>query len=318
MSTRIEKYYKSLEKLRETPPGTGYHSMIFHVACCAKEAILPPESVVHDIRQNTVPGKRIVYPKEITDAVSKAYGTFTSRNMRPSSSIKREDPIFKIDPDALDKITADFIGITEADLLETSPIQIPESPFSHWGYALSYLYKPIDYLYVGPDRGAGGRYVKPFLHVLEILENNPHGLPDYPYLIVNPLTGVEAPCKDGKKMSFRADSCVADYRFCVVEFDSIPIDRQFAFWAAMLMKSFPVAALVHSGGKSVHGWIRVLCKNYQEWQQKVEKELFQEMLTPLGADRMCRNPSRMSRLPGHFRADKGQWQRLIYLNPEYK
>ena len=111
---------------------------------------------------------------------------------------------------------------------------------------------------------------------------------------------------------------MADYRFCVVEFDSVPIDKQFAFWAAMITRNFPVAALVHSGGKSIHGWVRVSCKNYQEWLQKVDNDLFQEMLIPLGADRMCRNPSRMSRLPGHFRREKGQWQKLIYLNSEKK
>ena len=117
-------------------------------------------------------------------------------------------------------------------------------------------------------------------------------------------------------MSLRADSCVAEYRFAVVEFDSIPIEKQYAFWACTIQNNFPVAALVHSGGKSIHGWVRVNCKNIDEWRTRVEDELFTNLLVPLGADKMCRNPSRMSRMPGHFRSDKGQWQRLLYLNPE--
>jgi hypothetical protein len=39
-------------------------------------------------------------------------------------------------------------------------------------------------------------------------------------------------------------------------------------------------------------------------------------LCPLGCDPACRNESRLSRLPGHFRREKNAWQRLLYLNPD--
>lgn len=53
-----------------------------------------------------------------------------------------------------------------------------------------------------------------------------------------------------------------------------------------------------------------------QWGELVEARLFGRYLIPLGCDAACRNEARLSRLPGHFRADKGQWQRLLYLSPE--
>jgi hypothetical protein len=76
----------------------------------------------------------------------------------------------------------------------------------------------------------------------------------------------------------------------------------------------PVVVLIDSGGKSVHGWIRVDAVNSDEWTQRVEGKLF-DLLTTVGADVACKNESRLSRMPGHFRTEKNHWQRVLYLNP---
>jgi hypothetical protein len=75
-----------------------------------------------------------------------------------------------------------------------------------------------------------------------------------------------------------------------------------------------VVALLDSGGKSIHGWIRIDAENAGQWEERVEVKLF-DILTAVGADKACKNESRLSRMPGHFRSEKGRWQRLIYLNP---
>jgi hypothetical protein len=91
----------------------------------------------------------------------------------------------------------------------------------------------------------------------------------------------------------------------------MPRELQILFWAGV---PAPVVALVDSGGKSIHGWIRIDAVNADEWTQRVERKLF-SLLTVVGADGACKNEARLSRTPGHFRADKTKWQRILYLNP---
>ena len=92
----------------------------------------------------------------------------------------------------------------------------------------------------------------------------------------------------------------------------MPREQQIRFWAGVKL---PVAILINSGGKSIHGWIRIDAKDAQDWQQRVEGNLF-DLLTAIGADKACKNEARLSRMPGHFRTEKGRWQRVLYMNPE--
>ncbi|MFC1451857.1 hypothetical protein ACFLSJ_00770 [Verrucomicrobiota bacterium] len=125
------------------------------------------------------------------------------------------------------------------------------------------------------------------------------------------LTGDLGPTKNGG-MSFRADSCIASFRFATVEFDSVPMDEQAAFWAGV---DLPVAAIIDSGGKSLHGWVRVDRPDREAWEWDVEIGLFARRLVPLGVDAACRNEARLSRMPGFHRAETKRWQRLLYLAP---
>ena len=60
---------------------------------------------------------------------------------------------------------------------------------------------------------------------------------------------------------------------------------------------------------------RVDCADAVEWEEGVENHLFPGYLKPLGMDPACKNESRLSRMPGHRRADTGQVQRVLYLAP---
>ena len=135
----------------------------------------------------------------------------------------------------------------------------------------------------------------------------------------NPLTGEPVTQSNGSQ-SYIADDCVAKFQYAVVEFDNKAISDQIAFWLSMIDKEAHVAALIHSGRKSIHGWMHVNCENKQSWNEQVEKGLFTKLLEPLGADGACKNESRSSRLPGitypennHIRS-----QKLLYLNPKRK
>ena len=82
-----------------------------------------------------------------------------------------------------------------------------------------------------------------------------------------------------------------------------------------MSKVVPVAALIASGGKSIHAWIRVDCTDRKEWKELVKGRLYRDVFIPLGADPACSNPSRKSRLPGVVRPGGG-WQEILFLNPQ--
>ncbi len=204
---------------------------------------------------------------------------------------------------------AEGTGREEMDIWEASPVRIETAPDQDAILLLESLYAPSDVLFMG-DRY--GRTVKT---VAQWLAEFRAGRPIPPHLIPNPLTGQAAPTKDGRP-SFRADACVKAFRFAVAEFDGMSREDQWRFWWAV---NLPVCALIDSGGKSLHAWIRIDgVETTEGWTDLVERKLFGRWLIPLGCDAACRNEARLSRVPGHFRAENGRWQRLLYLAPEGK
>jgi hypothetical protein len=110
------------------------------------------------------------------------------------------------------------------------------------------------------------------------------------------------------------DADVTSYRFCLLESDALPIDLQLSLLARLPL---PVAAIITSGGRSVHAWIMLNCSNEQEYRAKVDR--IYTLLARFGLCPSNKNPSRLSRLPGAQReiGKHGDGaQRLLYLNDE--
>jgi len=167
------------------------------------------------------------------------------------------------------------------------------------------LYAPDEFLFIGGNKEPGtlGGNVRTVREWLEFLEAG--GTPGA-HFIINPLTGCKGTTTD-RKPSYRADSCVAAWRYALIEFDGIPKWQQAAFW---LSRKLPVAAIIDSGGKSLHGLLEMGCNDADQWRREV-KPLYTGLLKELGADPACSNPARMSRTPGVRRGDS--WQRLVWL-----
>lgn len=102
---------------------------------------------------------------------------------------------------------------------------------------------------------------------------------------------------------------ITDYRFALVESDSMDIDRQ---RAAIAELELPVAALVHSGGKSLHAIVRIEAKNYDEYRTRVDFLYSVLKKNGLDIDTQNKNPSRLSRMPGVTR--NGHKQFLLGTN----
>ena len=102
---------------------------------------------------------------------------------------------------------------------------------------------------------------------------------------------------------------VTSFRFALVESDEMPPREQIAMYRKL---ELPIAALVHSGGKSVHAIVRVDAGDAREYRERVD--FLYDFLAARGmrVDTQNRNPSRLSRMPGVTR--DGEEQKLLGVN----
>jgi hypothetical protein len=97
---------------------------------------------------------------------------------------------------------------------------------------------------------------------------------------------------------------VTEFRYALVESDSMPIERQNAVIREL---ELPVAILVYSGGKSVHAIVKIDAPNYDEYRKRVDFLYKVCKENGLEIDKQNRNPSRLSRMPGVERNGKKQF-----------
>ncbi len=110
------------------------------------------------------------------------------------------------------------------------------------------------------------------------------------YVCINPLTN-----------GGRRDTNVTAYRHVLVEFDKISLQDQ---WQLIRKSNIPCTAIVYSGGKSIHAWVRVDAKDREEYNERVQ--LIYDHFKAHELDEQNKNPSRLCRLAGCERFDKRQ------------
>ena len=298
----------ALASLRQ--PGTGYHGSLLGCSNTLIAVGLSPTEAESAIRAHTPADGRRVLDKEIHIAVEKAVrdcGGF--KNGRGSYPIfVRRPPTKTFDASAfMAARLSEAEGIGEADIWERSPVLINWPPEQDAVELLARLYDPSDVLFIGDQYSTHVKPVAGWLTDLQAGQSIP------PHIIPNPMTGLEALNKNGE-LSFRCDASVKSFRFAVGEFDVLSREDQLRFWWAV---NLPICALIDSGNKSFHAWIKIDgISTTDQWDAQVEEQLFRHYLIPLGCDEQCRTESRLSRLPGHFRTEKKRWQRILYLCPE--
>ncbi|WP_271327980.1 AAA family ATPase [Lactococcus muris] len=97
---------------------------------------------------------------------------------------------------------------------------------------------------------------------------------------------------------------VTDFKFALVESDNMSLEKQNAIMREL---ELPIAALVYSGGKSVHAIVKVEAANYAEYQKRVEYLYKICNKNGLQVDSQNKNPSRLSRMPGVIRGEHKQF-----------
>lgn len=120
------------------------------------------------------------------------------------------------------------------------------------------------------------------------------------------MTALTGLTKEGK-VSAHALSNTGPRRFLVCEFDRGTEDEQAAL-LLHLATFAPLACVVHSGGKSLHGWFCVA----DETEAGVLR--FFRYAVSLGADPALWTRSQFARMPGGTR-DIGKRQAILFFNP---
>ena len=181
---------------------------------------------------------------------------------------------------------------------------------------LQTLFKPDDIIgYVTGDvwengdkwSPSKGVYTQTAGELLELLEKYPDDLeftvgswkPEAgAWIRFNPLDG------HGVK-----NANVTAFRFALVESDTLPLDEQQRVYAEL---ELPIAAMVYSGGKSIHAIVHIDARDIDEYRERVDYLYSYMKNHGIDIDKQNRNPSRLSRMPGVDR--NGNHQALIGVN----
>ena len=309
----IESRYIEALRTIPAPGGNGCHTSLLGVANLGIMTGKDPHELHEEIRQAIPAGQRRVRDSEITDAINKALadhqgGTFTPRP-RPAPAVRNGNA-------ARQRIINQGRISDDADLWEESPVKIKCLPEETPGLLLSTLFEPDDLVWIGEHHQAGilGKTIR---RASEWVEHFQGGGMTGPHIIINPLDGIPRPKKSGDGETLRGDHNVFAFRYCMVEFDDLSREDQIRFWSAVKL---PIVALIDTGGKSIHAWVQVsklaTVNTLEQWQENIKIKLYDRILAPLGVDAACSNPSRLSRLPGHYREEKHTTQRLLWLSSE--
>ena len=207
--------------------------------------------------------------------------------------------------------TLEWDGIIEYDGDRADKPKAEWNPVEDFRRYLQALFQPDEYIsWVteakqdedGKWKPAGkGCYWKTCAEVLKSLEKHPDDIGatigDYSteagaWIRFNPVNG------EGVN-----NSNVTAYRFALIESDTMALDAQYRMYRKL---NLPIAAMVTSGGKSIHAIVHIDAANAAEYRDRVE--MLYTILANKGmvVDTQNKNPSRLSRLPGCVRGNSKQ------------
>lgn len=328
------------DKLASLPPsGQGCHCALLGVANLGCRAGLRDAEILRDIRCSLKPGVRIITNSEIQAAINRArHDLAVGGNCgvyRPAASA-RSNPVLLTPAEQIgasgalqEKFRNSIARATDGTGQARLPLAVPdEQRMSAVAEVLDALFEPTDKIFIGTRYESSQANIKPvsewqtiFAEAGKQLDAAPVGARakrtarfcgKYPHICPNPLSGASARTKAGDKPTYRGDRCVADFRYFVVESDTLSPDRQLDLIFGLEQFGFPLALIIHSGGKSYHAWFRCVgIDTQEEWDRTIRDRLF-PLLALLGADKACANPSRLSRTPGMYREEKGRFQNIIF------
>jgi hypothetical protein len=278
--------------------GEGVHSWVFHAACRAVEAGMSDDEAVEEIE--TLMTRSPNPPSEIQDALRSARGERTSRSVLWP----------QVNGEQIEAIARDDVGVL--DLWKS---------WRRLRSAESCTEEIIDRLFPGNPWLCVGQSNQSFS--TRRREDWRGHLSAYSLIVPSPMSSQTGLTKGGRQ-SCHSLANTGPRRFLIIEADRGGLHQQAAvIWH--LAKIAPLAAVVFSGGKSLHGWF--FC------QETSEEQLlkFMRYAVSLGADKRMWLHSQFCRMPDGRRCDAKSsdalklcgWdgvpqgrQAMLYFNPQ--
>lgn len=207
-----------------------------------------------------------------------------------------------------------------------SPVDVESlrsSPNAQTVAFLNALWQPKDILHIFtkeyPAKGKPGSNLLP----QEVwVRGYQYRTPKGDIIIANPFTGNPSTNSEGAE-SYITKDCLAGYPYALIEFDALSLGQQCAFWLGFLQKSKYrdlLASLVYSGGKSIHGLLRINASDVLAqgaWRTRLHNLFASNPNKSLSADPAGFLPRQGTRLAGALRNGDGPVQELLYLKPQY-
>lgn len=289
---------------------------------------------------------RAINAEKRADARSSSGGS-APRAPRPLPAAPTAAPLPRrsLDMDAVERIAAQGLPITPADLIAASPIPIPRDRTKWARLLLDHLYLPNERILIFTRYKSQGQYLHEIARGSYRLADTPGiravpsprlpaGGRDGIWFLTAPVIGGWKPnpnnIRDGiVQPGRRHAACITRCPYAVIESDVLDT----ATWLRILSTlHYPIAAIYTSGGKSIHCLLRVNAPTPEAFAP--HRAALLQTLVPLGADPAAITAVRLSRLPGCVRGEKlpdtaappGRYidpadgtpaglQRLLYLNP---
>lgn len=146
-----------------------------------------------------------------------------------------------------------------------------------------------------------------WLRKLEASEGDPNK-----FLSSSKKNGIFISCNPLKPGGSK-DSDVTAFRHALIECDSVsPVEQ----YRHIVGSGVPVTAVISSGGRSVHAWVRVDAKDRREYDERVKQLYAHFAANEFKIDGKNINPSRFSRLAGCVRGKKRQELLAIKIGAE--
>jgi hypothetical protein len=205
-------------------------------------------------------------------------------------------PALKADPKAIEKALAAGEPWSLEDAWEDSPLRVDECLPAQ---ILSMLFQPQALLCIG---SVTTFQVRP-MH--EWLKHGASG----EQVVPSPNVKIAGRTKRGR-LSGHCRNAVGARHYLVVEFDdeNLNTDKQASLIRFLRdIGGGTLRMLMHSGGKSLHGWFEPQADESKTWD-------FFKVAVRLGADPRMWLPEQMARTP-NSRRENGQWQKVYYFDP---
>jgi len=278
--------------LLSSPParGGGLNLWFYRVARLLHPYREPAEII--ELLLAATAGKHVKHG-EIERAVGRSKATAWVPGSPPNA--RQAPPWPKVNVEQREAIIAS-VHAELADLWEVSPVRITDNK--------SHTEEIIDTLFPGDPLLCAARSNSDFDTRLRSEWRGELGA--IQLIVPSPMTARIGRTQEEKESAHTLETTGAR-RYLVIEQDGGTIDEQSAVLLHLAERG-PLAAAVHSGNKSIHGWF------YCAGQPEERLRRFMQYAVILGADRATWTRSQFVRMPDGLR-DNGRRQSVYFFNP---